>query len=811
VKLRPSQSSPLRIFRMFSSSADARRQRRPTDVVILGASLFLLLLLGINAPAPTSMDLSLASLLRDLDGALGWFWPLVTMAALLWVLVLVIAPIVRYRQGRLRLLLDYGLAVALAVPMGMLVGAAAGTDTSTSVLAPVGVPAEPRYVPVRLAVLTALIVVASPHLTHPFRRVGRVLLVLGTVATVAQQLAYASGALAGVAVGLSAAAVVHLLRGSPGGLLTPTQVGEALLDLGITASSVSELPPIAAGEQRLQVRTADGDELLVKVLGRDAWEAHYTGSLWTSLTRRDEPPQLTATRRDRVTHEAMVSLLAERAGVPVLPVMIAGQGVQGEAILVSASPRRTLADFAPDEITDERLEQAWSALSSLHEHDITHHQITAHQLVERRDGLLAWSDLATARLAPTTTDVMLDRVQLLVSTWLLVGPDRAVDAAVDALGVDGLADTMPYLQDPALSPPLRKAMGTQWVLDDLRDTATTRIGTDEVPMVELRRVTAGSLVKMVLTVVIVASLAGLLAGVDFTEIAEELRSADVTLLLLALAVAPLAQVAFSFSTVGATVSKLPYLPVLVLQYAIQFIALVLPSTGARAALQIRFFERLGVPYGAAISMGLIDGLSGLVVQVSLLLIVALSSLPGVTTAVNPSTGGAEEGSDPSLLGLALLIAAVWAVVTLAIPRRRARALRAIPRLSEALKNQAGLARSALQVVKHPGKLTMMMGGNLGGQLVQAVVLGICLSAFGESVSLSQLILVNTFVSLFAGVMPVPGGVGIAEAGYAFGLQAVGVPSAVAISTAIAFRLVTFYIPPLWGSLAMRWLRRNAYV
>jgi uncharacterized membrane protein YbhN (UPF0104 family) len=299
--------------------------------------------------------------------------------------------------------------------------------------------------------------------------------------------------------------------------------------------------------------------------------------------------------------------------------------------------------------------------------------------------------------------------------------------------------------------------------------------------------------------------------VDFAEVADELRSADFALLLLGLAVAPLAQLAFSFSTLGATVRRLPYLPVLVLQYAIQFIAVVLPSTGARAAMQIRFFERLGVPYGAAVSMGLIDGISGFVVQASLLLIITLSALPGVTTTVQPASGGGDDGSDPSLLGLALLIAVIWAVVTLAIPQRRARARRAIPEYKEALMDQASMARSALDVVKHPGKVTMMMGGNFGGQLVQAIVLGICLSAFGESASLSQLILVNTFVSLFAGVMPVPGGVGVAEAGYAYGLQAVGVPSAVAISTAIAFRLVTFYIPPLWGSLAMRWLKRRAYV
>jgi uncharacterized protein (TIRG00374 family) len=105
----------------------------------------------------------------------------------------------------------------------------------------------------------------------------------------------------------------------------------------------------------------------------------------------------------------------------------------------------------------------------------------------------------------------------------------------------------------------------------------------------------------------------------------------------------------------------------------------------------------------------------------------------------------------------------------------------------------------------------MLGGNLAAQVTQAVILGICLAAFGGSADLAQLILVNTFVSLFAGLMPVPGGMGVAEAGYTAGLQAIGVPSAIAVSTAMMFRAVTFYIPPLWGSLAMRWLRRNEYV
>jgi uncharacterized membrane protein YbhN (UPF0104 family) len=54
-------------------------------------------------------------------------------------------------------------------------------------------------------------------------------------------------------------------------------------------------------------------------------------------------------------------------------------------------------------------------------------------------------------------------------------------------------------------------------------------------------------------------------------------------------------------------------------------------------------------------------------------------------------------------------------------------------------------------------------------------------------------------------------VGVSEAALTLCLQAIGVPSAIAVSTAITFRLVTFYLPPIWGAAAMRWLRRHEYV
>ena len=50
-----------------------------------------------------------------------------------------------------------------------------------------------------------------------------------------------------------------------------------------------------------------------------------------------------------------------------------------------------------------------------------------------------------------------------------------------------------------------------------------------------------------------------------------------------------------------------------------------------------------------------------------------------------------------------------------------------------------------------------------------------------------------------------------EAALTAGLIAIGVPEATAFAAAITTRLCTFYLPPIWGYLAMRWLRANDYL
>jgi uncharacterized protein (TIRG00374 family) len=159
----------------------------------------------------------------------------------------------------------------------------------------------------------------------------------------------------------------------------------------------------------------------------------------------------------------------------------------------------------------------------------------------------------------------------------------------------------------------------------------------------------------------------------------------------------------------------------------------------------------------------------------------------------------------------VVLVVLGVLVTLAVPRYRRAIRQAVPRYRQLLRAQASSAATALRVLRSPPKVAMIFAGNLGAQLLEAVILGLCLRAFGHQATMAELLLVNTIADLFAGFMPVPGGMGVAEAAYTAGLVALGVPSAPAMSTAIAFRTVTYYLPPVWGAIAMRWLRQHSYL
>jgi uncharacterized membrane protein YbhN (UPF0104 family) len=157
-----------------------------------------------------------------------------------------------------------------------------------------------------------------------------------------------------------------------------------------------------------------------------------------------------------------------------------------------------------------------------------------------------------------------------------------------------------------------------------------------------------------------------------------------------------------------------------------------------------------------------------------------------------------------LIIVAVVIAAAAIAVVLLVRRVRRFALGWARRLTA----EAG---HALRGLRSPRRLALLFGGNLATEVLFALALGTFVAAFGHPIGFGELLLTNISVALLAGLLPVPGGIGVAEGGLTFGLVQAGVPEEAAFAAVLMYRMATFYLPPLWGYVAMRWLERNEHL
>ena len=83
--------------------------------------------------------------------------------------------------------------------------------------------------------------------------------------------------------------------------------------------------------------------------------------------------------------------------------------------------------------------------------------------------------------------------------------------------------------------------------------------------------------------------------------------------------------------------------------------------------------------------------------------------------------------------------------------------------------------SVKTIATEPRKLVYVLAGSTLAQLLVILALGTSLHAVGQHASIATLITVNTLAGLIGGAVPVPGGLGVVEAGLIAGLTAAGIP------------------------------------
>ena len=315
----------------------------------------------------------------------------------------------------------------------------------------------------------------------------------------------------------------------------------------------------------------------------------------------------------------------------------------------------------------------------------------------------------------------------------------------------------------------------------------------------LKRLSLGSVLQVVILLLAVWFLINQITGIDLEEVSDELRGATWWLAAVAFGVAQAPRLAQAMSTLGAAPKPISARPVYLLQLAQSYFGLAVPTTAARIALNVRFFQKQGFSSGAALAIGGLDGFSGFVVEASLLLGLLLFTPQTLHFDLDapdlPDWG--------TILKWLVVLAVVLGIVSLLLADHRRQ-------FAEWARNLVADGRDTLRGLT-ARRVALLLGGNLASILLFSTALGLFARALGTSVSFSDLVVIIISVSLLAGLLPVPGGIGVVESGLTFGLVAAGMPEGPAFAAVILYRTATFYLPPVWGFFAFRSLERNEFL
>ena len=786
--------------RLFATPRGEPRSRRATDFVSLGLALVTVALLGVVAEPPSNFERAVLDVAQATPNFLDVVWQSSSDLLAVWAIALVVAALVRRRFDVAR---DATLAsvagLGYATVLFRLV-----EGSWPQVLRALASASPPNQLPsLRLALCASIVMTASPHLSRPFRRSGRWIEGLAAASLVALGATSPTGAIMGLFLAVAAAATIHVIVGSSAGRPGLDEVAGALEELGVRAQDLHVPERQVAGMFTVVAVDDRGRSLNTKVYGRDARDTQLLAKFWRTLWYRT-PDTFTLTRLQQVEHEAFLTLLAQNAGVPVPTIVAAGRTARNDALLVLLYDSTPLVASIPGSIGDDVVTSVWDAVHRLHQADIAHGNLGPTTIVRNSEGRVLITDLGGATLAPTDDQLQADRAQVLATTALLVGPERALTLAGSALGTDDTVVMLPYLQSAAFGRELRHAAHVSNLdIDELRDQAAAAVGTQPPEMAKLRRVTWRTMVMAAVLTLAAYAIISSLVGVDFNELWQELQGAAWGWVLLGLLVAQTPRFAQAIGTRGASPVPLPYGPVTALEFAICFINLAVPTAAGRIAVEIRFFQRQGLPPASAMSVGAIDSFGGFLVQLMLLATLVVFGVGSVQLNLDLNTSGAA-GTILNAIIIAVVVVVVMAITFLVIPRlRRWLWARVHPWITQIL--------DTLRGVRSPARFLQILGGNLLADILFALALALFLKAFGVSVGLGTLLVINVATSLFVGLMPVPGGIGVAEATLVSLLVAAGVDQTVAFAAATLNRAATFYLPPIWGGFSFHWLERHRYL
>ncbi|WP_067779853.1 lysylphosphatidylglycerol synthase transmembrane domain-containing protein [Actinomyces vulturis] len=527
----------------------------------------------------------------------------------------------------------------------------------------------------------------------------------------------------------------------------------------------------------------------VTVLDADSQVAGFLSTMWDTIRMKGLSPSRDITVRAAAEHTALLILAARRAGVRTPG--LNGMAEAGDSMLLVHDHISQPVAFADcgDRLTDDVLHDAWEQLRRAHAAGLAHRSIESSTVIldgANRVWLLDWGQ---GEIVSSELSRRMDLAQMMALLASLVGVEKALSSASEILDHDQLASIAPMLQSVVLPRSTRLAMGKRGkVLQDLRDALVDLVPTAHAEPVQLSRF---SIRTVIMVIVGVVALWTVLGKMNFEEISHAIAGANMWWLAGALFFSIATYVGAALALVAFCPIKLPLWKSTEVHLASSVVSLVAPAGVGGAAINLRFLNRKGVPTAVGVATVALVQVVQFVVTVIFLVILA---------ATTGQSSGLSLPSGWVLAGAGVLVVIV--AISLAVPQIRTFIWKKIgptfhqiwPRL--------------VWVLSNPRRLALGVLGTFILSVSYILSFAASLWAFGYDLPMSVLAITYLASNTVGSVVPSPGGLGPVELALTGGLVTAGIPSGVALSTTLAYRLVTFWIPIPVGWLSLRRLQHT---
>jgi undecaprenyl-diphosphatase len=237
-------------------------------------------------------------------------------------------------------------------------------------------------------------------------------------------------------------------------------------------------------------------------------------------------------------------------------------------------------------------------------------------------------------------------------------------------------------------------------------------------------------------------------------------------------------------------------PCTIVQLAASFVNRVTPASIGGMVLNGRFLEKSGADRGTAVAAVGLNSLAGGIVHLVLIVGFFVWSENQLGPISLPS-------SSLLLVAVAVLLAVIGLVLWSRWGRRRL--------LRPVLDGVRSALISLRELAQNPAKLSMLFGGSAIVTSAYILAFHLAIIAVGGDISLAQSGTVYLAANALASPSPTPGNLGAIEAALVAALTSVGLSGAIAVSSVLAFRLATYWLPVLPGWLSWQVIQRRGYV